>query len=115
MIWISVACFAVAALGGVIIVQMMLAGRKEPMPLVLAHAGLAVAGLILFILAVPPLASPLLWAILIIFTLAAAGGIVLFSLILVKKWRPLWLIEVHGALALVGITILVMLAAGATR
>lgn len=113
MIWASVGCFAIAALGGVTMAGMMWGGRKPPLPLAVFHGLLAVTGLSLFVLSAMPFASSLARAGLALFCVAAFGGLILLSFHLRGRRLPTPLIVVHGLLAATGFAILVVHAIGA--
>lgn len=104
--------FALAAIGGVILAYLHWTGKTAPIPFALAHGALAVIGVILLLLGLGDSQGSNLPIIsLIIFVLAAIGGIILFSTHMKSRPLPRGLIVGHGALAVIAFVILLIFVA----
>ncbi len=103
----SVICFAVAAVGGMILAALGKADRKLPFPLSIIHGLVAAAGLILLLVGViQDTGNTAALISLILFVVAALGGFVLFSFHLRSRKHPFFLVGVHGLVAVVAFVIL---------
>lgn len=99
--------FAIAAVGGIVMVLMHLKGSAIPTPLALLHGLLGAAGLVVLILIVQGGgAGTLLTTSLVLFVVAALGGFVLFANHLKKKPLSTPLIFIHGGVAVVAFVLL---------
>jgi hypothetical protein len=104
--------FALAAIGGLGLAYLHWNGKNAPIPLALAHGALAVIGVILLLLGLGSAhGSNLPIVSLIIFILAAIGGIILFSTHMKSRPLPRPLIAGHGALAVTAFLILLIFVA----
>lgn len=113
MIGWAIAAFAVAAVGGLVMLVMSRGEKKVPMGLALLHGALAATGLVL--LAIPVLgggAAGLATASLVVLVLAALGGFVLFASYLRTGTFPFSLGLAHGLAAVVGFVLLVVWVVG---
>ena len=109
MEYLPVGLFAIAAIGGLTLAGMKFMGRELPMPLALGHGGFAAAGLVMLIITiVQSKINVLMYVSLLLFFLAAMGGFILFSLHLMKKAQPNWLIVVHGLSAVISSVVLLI-------
>ncbi len=97
----SIILFALAALGGIVLVTRRLQERPLPMWLAILHGVLAATGLTLLIIGVVMSDAPpsLLQGAIIVFLLAALGGLILFSMHLQGKALPIFLMFAHGIIA----------------
>jgi hypothetical protein len=110
MVMLMIGLFACAAVAGVILAALHFAGKKLPMALALLHGLFAVAAVIVLIMAVMKLATAgLLGIALIIFALAALGGLGLFlGFYLPRKKLPSAGVVLHGLLAVSGFVIVLV-------
>ncbi len=109
MIFTAIALFAFAALLGMFLLTFVLKGKETPKAVVFTHGPLAVAGLIILIIyALKEGPDPT--ESIILFTVAAMGGGVLFYRDLTNKPLPKWLAIVHGILAVSGFVCLLIFA-----
>ena len=106
MLTIGAVLFAVAAVGGIVMVLMHLKGSAIPTPLALLHGLLGAAGLVVLILIVRGGAGNLLTISLILFVVAALGGFVLFANHLKKKPLSTPLIFIHAGVAVIAFVLL---------
>ena len=101
--------FVVAALGGLVMAGIRMLGKRNPPPwLALAHGLLAGAGLTLLVFAALTSSIPqMAWVALLLFLVAAAGGIVMN---LGYQWKqrplPVPLLVGHALLAIVAFVLL---------
>jgi len=100
--------FGIAAVGGLVMVTMILRGApRPPLPLALGHGALAAAGLVALILVVVgPDAPSMAKTALVIFLIAALGGFYLIAQHLQNKPLPVSVVLVHAAVAVVAFLIL---------
>ena len=109
MLWIALALFAAAAVGGLVMALKIFGDQKPPMALALVHGAAAAAGLVL--LAVVFLqggaAMPLKIALGVLLV-AALGGFFLFSFHLRDKPHPKAVVGLHAVLAVGGVVALVL-------
>ncbi|MBD0332805.1 MAG: hypothetical protein ICV66_09125 [Chitinophagaceae bacterium] len=109
MIYTAIALFALAAILGMFLLSFILRNKETPKAFALIHGPLAATGLVLLIIyyfnhGAGPLES------IILFAIAALGGIVLFSRDIVHKPVPKWLAIVHGLVAVTGFIFLLIFA-----
>ena len=106
MLEAAIGCFALAALGGVVLLTYVMRGIPTPKGLALGHGALAATGLVLLGVAVvtgravPPLSLGL-------FVAAALGGFFLLYRDLKHGHVPKPVALMHGALAVTAFVILV--------
>lgn len=106
MLYAAIGCFALAALGGVVLLTYVLRGIPTPKGLALGHGALAATGLVLLAIAfatgrtVPPLSLGL-------FVAAALGGFFLLYRDLKHGHVPKPVALMHGALAVAAFVLLV--------
>lgn len=108
MLWVSIACFAVAALGGAFLgTTRVRSEANPPMPIALVHGALAAAGLVLLLVHVVSSGYPTLASISAgLFGVAALGGFVLFATHLKGKLISAGLVGVHAVAAVAGFVLL---------
>ena len=113
MIYLIIALFAVAAVIGLILANAIIAKKPEtPKPAVVAHGIFAVAGLglLIYYMVENPESYPK--AALIVFVIAALGGITLLVRDLQKKAGPVGLVVVHALVAVAAFVMLLVFALG---
>lgn len=105
---VALVLFALAALGGAVMAVQRLKGRPQPpMALALVHGAAAAAGLITLILFIVGGDAPSQVQIaLALFLAAALGGFALFAMHLRKAVLPVWLVVVHGLVAVTAFLVL---------
>lgn len=111
MIITAIGLFALAAMLGMMLLSFVLSGKETPKAVVFTHGPLAVAGLILLIIygakrGPGPIES------IILFAIAAAGGLIMVARDLTGKPIPKWLAIAHGLIAVVGFVLLLIFAFG---
>lgn len=109
LIFAAIAIFALAALVGAYLLSLVLREQKTPKVVALLHGAFAVTGLVLLVVYytrndVRPLTS------IIVFAVAALGGLVLFYTDITGKPIPKWLAVGHGLIALTGFALLLAFA-----
>ncbi len=100
MLPIAAILFALNALGGTFLAVMHIQKKQAPIPLAVIHGVVAAAGLVLLIIAIlQAQLGGLVLVALVLFIIAALGGLVLFVTHL--RARPLSapLIFIHGGVA----------------
>ena len=101
MIYTAIALFSLAALLGMFLLGFVLKGKETPKAVVFTHGPLAAAGLVLLIIYAID-RSPGHLESIVLFTMAAAGGVVMLYRDITGKGIPKWLAIVHGLLAIAG-------------
>lgn len=109
MIYTAIALFALAAIFGMLLLSYILRSKETPKGLSLMHGVFAVVGLVLLIIYTTqnrpgPVESVVLFAI------AALGGIIVFARDIMNKKVPKWLAVVHGLVAVSGFVFLLLFA-----
>lgn len=107
MLIAAVICFTLAVLLGLILFSYVIQGKPIPRALALTHGPLALAGIILLIVYAymnghGPIAS------IVIFIIAALGGLMMFYKDITGKPVPSTIAIAHGALAFLGFIVLVI-------
>ncbi len=108
---LSILFFVLAAVFGLIMLQVRRRGLRIPPTLAFAHGVFAVAGLVSLLAGVLSAAevSAVLLSASILFLVVAAGGLVLLGAYYFRKVRiPVPLIVVHGSLAAAAFVLLVV-------
>lgn len=101
-----------AAIAGVTMLAIILKQQPIPAALPVAHGVLAAPGVLLaFLVAFRQSAYPLLCVALGAFILAGLGGLFLLSFHIRKKPFPMPVVYLHGAVAAVGVIVLIVYAA----
>jgi hypothetical protein len=107
MIIAALAFFSLAAILGLLLLPFVLKGKHTPKAIVFTHGPLALIGIILLIIyCIRNEPNPL--DSLILFLIAATGGIILVARDLLGKTIPKWLAIVHGLIAVAGFVCLLM-------
>lgn len=109
MLITAILFFTLAALLGLYLLSFVLQGKNTPKGVAFTHGPLAVTGLIILIIyAIINHPSPIISIIL--FALAAMGGIMLIFRDITGKSVPTWMALGHGLTAIVGFAFLVFFA-----
>lgn len=108
MIYTSIAFFALAAILGMILLSYVLREKETPKGVVFTHGPLAAIGLILLIIYTVNQPGPV--ESIVLFTIAALGGVVMLVKDLSGKKIPKWLGVLHGLLAVSGFIFLLVFA-----
>lgn len=113
MIGWTIGVFAVAAVGGAIMLWLARVDQPIPLGLAVLHGALAATGLVLLtILVLQGSAAGLATVSLVVFVVAALGGFVLFAQHLGSGSFPVPLGMVHGVAAVTGFALLLVWALG---
>ncbi|MFA6033271.1 MAG: hypothetical protein WC889_10265 [Myxococcota bacterium] len=101
MLKVDIIVFAVAALGGLLLMARRVSGKDRPLPFALGHGLFAASGLVLlaYIFMAQPARAEMIKLPLILFVFTAMGGFFLFSYRLRRKEFPVAAGTVHGMLA----------------
>jgi len=108
MLYLAIALFALAAVFRLIVLTAILRNKPTPKPAVFIHGGLAVTALliVIFYIAENAGSGPILSVVL--FVLAALGGLTLFTIDMQKKPIPKWIALVHPLVAVVALVTLIL-------
>ncbi|HLG02023.1 MAG TPA: hypothetical protein VI731_00410 [Bacteroidia bacterium] len=104
-IYTAISFFFLAAMMGIYLLSLVLKGKSLPKALALFHGVFATTGLILLIFYIYHHGADLVLS-LVLFVLAAIGGIILFSRDITGKLIPKWLAITHGTIAAIGFILL---------
>jgi hypothetical protein len=110
-IYIAIGFFALAALLGMYLLSFVLRGKETPKAIVFTHGPVAAIGIILLVVYLFK-GGPDPWESLVLFVLAAMGGLYMISRDLTGRPIPRWLAVVHGLLAVTGFVLLLVFAFG---
>lgn len=109
MLMTAILFFTLAALIGLYLLSFVLENKGTPKGFAFAHGGLAATGLIILIIyAFIHQSSPMVSIVL--FVLAALGGIILILRDLGGKSVPKWMAVGHGFVAITGFIFLIIFA-----
>ena len=108
MIYTSIAFFALAAILGMILLSYVLKEKQTPKRVVFAHGPLAATGLVLLIIYSINQPGPI--ESIVLFVIAALGGVLMLVKDLSGKKIPKWLAVFHGLLAVSGFIFLLVFA-----
>ena len=108
MIYTAIAFFALAAILGMILLSYVLKEKETPKGVVFTHGPLAATGLVLLIIYTVNQPGPV--ESIVLFTIAALGGIVMLMRDLSGKKIPKWLAVLHGLIAVSGFIFLLVFA-----
>ena len=111
MVYTIVGLFAFAALLGIILISFVFRGKTPPKPLAILHGLVGATALVLLVVHTINDNRIYITAI-VIFTLAALGGLVLVARHLSGKPIPKGLAVIHGLAAITGYIILLVNAFG---
>src|SRR5688572_7886241 len=109
-LYLSIAMFALGAMVGIYLLSFVLRGINTPKFVVFVHGIFVVVALILLI--TYAMDQPGYMETVVIFVLAAIGGLVLVYRDLTSKPMPKWLAVGHGLIAITGFVFLLMNAFG---
>lgn len=111
---VALVLFALAALGGATMAILRFKGRPQPpLALALVHGAAAATALVTLTLFIAGNDAPGLATIaLALFLGAALGGFGLFAIHLRKGALPIWLVVLHGLVAISGFLVLLVAALG---
>lgn len=105
MLLLAIALFAIAAILGLYLLSYVLQNKNTPKGIAFTHGPLAAIGLIILII-YAFLYKPAPIVSIIIFILAALGGLILIHKDLTEKPVPRWLAIGHGLIAIIGFVLL---------
>ena len=108
MIYAAIGLIAAAALGGIYLLSQVLRDKQPPSAVPYIHGLLAVSGVI--VLVVYSLKNPGPIGSLIVFGIAATGGLVMLYKNITGEKIPKWLAVVHGFAAVIGFFLLLVFA-----
>jgi hypothetical protein len=108
MLYTAIAFFALAALLGMFLISFVLKGKETPKAVVFTHGPLAVIGLVLLIIYSLKQPGPI--EAIVLFAIAAAGGLIMVWRDLTRRTVPKWLAIAHGLLAVSGFVFLLVFA-----
>ena len=110
---VSLILFLIGAVFGIIVWAAVMGNRPTPKPAVYIHGLIVViAFLILLIFAGSAAAGAAPVLPIILFAIAAVGGLILFSRDFAKKAPPKWLAVIHPIIAIIGVITLILYIAG---
>ena len=109
MLYTAIAFFALAAVLGMFLISFVLRGKETPKGVVFTHGPLAVIGLVLLVI-YSFRQSPGPTEAIVLFAIAAAGGLVMVWRDLTRRTVPKWLAILHGLLAVGGFIYLLVFA-----
>ena len=107
MIYAAIGLFATAALIGIYLLTLVLQKKETPKAIALLHGGLAATALILLIIHTVNTGADLT-QVIVLFVIAALGGIVLFVRDITGKSLPGFLAVLHGGLAVTAFVFLLV-------
>jgi len=111
MLYTAITFFSLAAIFGLILLPYILKEKETPKGMTLTHGILAVAGLVLTVYyTVRHKPGPV--ESVVLFTIAALGGLVVFAKDVSNKAIPKWLAIIHGLIAVGGFVYLLIFAFG---
>lgn len=114
MLITSIVFFILAALLGLYLLSYILTGKHTPKRIVFIHGPLALIGLIILVVyAYIHTSSP--WVSIILFIMAALGGVTMIYRDMTGKSVPKWMAIGHGLTATVGLIFLLIFAFGPTH
>lgn len=111
MLTYTIAVFAIAAAGGLVLAAHVLRDKFAPWALSLLHAGLGATGLVmLLIMLLEGTGSQRLLVSFALFVVAALGGFFLASFHVRKQLPPKAVVVIHAGVAVIAFLILLSLA-----
>lgn len=109
MLTIAIFLFVIAAAFGVILLTRVLGNKTTPKPVALIHGTLAVMALLITITYyVTGHHSTLVLTSIILFALAAVGGVIMFTLDISNKQIPKVIAVIHPLVAVTALVLLVV-------
>ena len=109
MIYTAIAFFALAAILGMVLLSFVLKGKETPKAVVFTHGPLAITGFILLII-YSLKQGPGPTESIVLFAIAATGGLIMVIRDLTGRTIPKWLAIFHGLLAVGGFIFLLIFA-----
>jgi hypothetical protein len=106
-IYVVIGLFSLAALLGLILISYVLRSKETPKAVAFIHGPVAAIALIILIIYTIN-HDRMFIASIVLFVIAALGGIILFIKDLTGKTVPKWLAVVHGLVAVSGFTVLII-------
>ena len=107
MLYLIIGLFALAAVLGIIIFKNWLTSANTPRTVVYLHGIFAAIALVLLLVIALQQGVKSLQTAVVLFVIAALGGIYMFVRDLRGKFSPTWLAAVHGLLAVAGFLVLI--------
>jgi|SRR5215218_4208086 len=107
MLYLIIGLFALAAVIGILIFKNWLTSAKTSRTVVYLHGIFAATALVLLLVFTLQNSANMLQTSLILFVIAALGGIYMFVQDLKGKFSPIWLATVHALLAVAGFLVLI--------
>src|SRR6476661_1334316 len=107
MLYLTIALFALAAVLGIVIFKNWITSANTPKTVVYSHGIVAAAALVILLIIALQNGANMLRTSLILFIVAALGGIYMFVRDLKGKFSPIWLAAVHAVLAVAGFLVLI--------
>jgi len=109
IIYAAITIFSMTALLGIYLISLVLRDKQTPKSVAVVHGLFAITGLLLLITysngnEQSPMVS------IVVFVIAALGGLVLFYKDVTEKQIPKWLALTHGLTAVIGFAFLVLFA-----
>jgi hypothetical protein len=108
-IYTIISLFSVAAILGMYLISFILRNKKTPLPVAFIHGFFSASSLVLLIIYAVKNNAGLIEAI-VLFSIAALGGIVMIIRDLMEKSVPKPLAVAHGILAITGYVVLLVYA-----
>lgn len=109
MLGVAIILFIIAAIFGLIILTAILKNQSTPKKVVFTHGPIAALALILVIIyAAMGNADPLLITSIVLFIIAALGGLTLFTIDMRNKPIPKLIAVVHPILAAIALILLII-------
>ena len=110
---VSLVLFLIGAIFGIIVWTAIFRNRPTPKPVVYIHGLIVViAFIVLLIFAATAAAGSAPLTAIILFAIAAVGGLILFSTDMAKKTIPRWLAILHPIIAVLGVVALIIYIVG---
>lgn len=107
MLLLAISLFVIAALFGLYVLIHILKDRPTPKPVVFIHGGIAATALL--IVAYASYLNPSYWLVtsLIVFLVAATGGLFMFGIDMSRRPIPKAVAIIHPLIAVIGLLILI--------
>lgn len=106
MLLTAIACFSLAAILGILLLSYVLGNKPTPKGLAFIHGPIAVVGVVLLIF-YSFYHSPTPIESILLFMVAALGGLILIFRDLTGKSIPKWLALTHGLIAIIAFIFLI--------
>src|SRR6476659_4871510 len=107
MLYLIIGLFAIASVLGVIIFKNWLTSGETPRSVIYLHGIFAATALVILLVIALQNGAKTLQTALVLFVIAALGGIYMFVRDLKGKLSPMWLATVHALLAVAGFLVLI--------